>query len=87
MHIFTVVLCVVFLATEFNFIKATATLTYNVTYDYGSLMHYSKYAFAADPSIPTIITTDPEAEIGQRRILSEKDIYKVNAMYCPENNN
>jgi hypothetical protein len=72
--------------TEFNFLKATATLTYNVTYDYGSLMHYSRYSFAADPSIPTITPNDPEAEIGQRRGLSGKDIYKVNAMYCPENN-
>jgi len=68
--------------TEFNFIKATVTLTYNQTYDYGSLMHYSKYAFAKDPNIPTIIPADPEAEIGQREILSDKDIYKVNAMYC-----
>ncbi|XP_021949843.1 zinc metalloproteinase nas-13 [Folsomia candida] len=69
--------------TEFNFLKATVTATFNVTYDYGSLMHYSKYSFATNTSIPTIIPIDPNAEIGQRERLSDKDIYKINAMYCP----
>jgi len=79
-------LLLIHVGTEFNFLKATATLTYNVTYDYGSLMHYSAYSFAKDPSVPTIIPKDPDAAIGQRQRLSEKDIYKVNAMYCPEQN-
>jgi hypothetical protein len=74
------------IGTEFNFLKAVGSLTYNVTYDYGSILHYSAYSFAKDPSIPTIIPTDPDATIGQRNGLSAKDAYKVNAMYCPEEN-
>ena len=31
-------------------------------YDYGSVMHYGAYGFAIDPTIPTIIPHDPEAE-------------------------
>jgi len=62
------------------------SLKYNMTYDYGSLMHYSAYSFAANPSIPTIIPVDPDAQIGQRQGMSDKDIYKINAMYCPDSN-
>jgi len=72
--------------TEFNFVKASMSLKYNMTYDYGSLMHYSAYSFASNPSIPTIIPVDPDAQIGQRQGMSDKDIYKINAMYCPDSN-
>jgi hypothetical protein len=55
-----------------------------MTYDYGSLMHYSNTSFAIDSTLPTIIPREPGAQIGQREKLSEKDIYKVNAMYYKE---
>jgi hypothetical protein len=72
---------------ESNFYKAAGgSLTYNVTYDYGSIMHYSAYSFAQNSNEPTIIPVEEGASIGQRIGLSEKDIYKVNAMYCPEEN-
>jgi hypothetical protein len=53
----------------------------NTTYDYGSVMHYSAYAFAIDDTIPTIITLDEDAEIGQRITLSELDIERVQIYY------
>jgi len=50
-------------------------------YDYGSVMHYGAYGFAIDPSVPTIITIDPDAEIGQRVTLSAIDIERVQIHY------
>jgi hypothetical protein len=51
------------------------------SYDYGSVMHYSAYAFAVDPAIPTIIPHDPDAVIGQRVTLSQLDIERVQILY------
>jgi hypothetical protein len=50
-------------------------------YDYGSVLHYGAYAFAVDPTIPTIIPHDPNAEIGQRITLSALDIERVQILY------
>jgi hypothetical protein len=50
-------------------------------YDYGSAMHYGAYGFAIDPTIPTIIPLDPNAEIGQRVTLSKLDIERVQILY------
>jgi astacin len=47
-------------------------------YDYGSIMHYGAFAFAKDPTKPTIIA--PET-IGQRNGLSAGDIVAVRFMY------
>lgn len=50
-------------------------------YDYGSIMHYSAYAFSAN-GLPTITTINPPgASIGQRSALSSGDIAGVRAMY------
>ncbi|XP_046457182.1 hatching enzyme 1.2-like [Daphnia pulex] len=49
-------------------------------YDYGSVMHYSAYAFAVDPSIPTIIVPDG-VSIGQRDGFSELDLAELNKLY------
>jgi astacin len=48
------------------------------TYDYGSIMHYGAFAFAKDPSKPTIIAPQP---IGQRTALSTGDKAAVKSMY------
>ena len=48
-------------------------------YDYGSIMHYGKFAFSKNNQ-PTIIPKI-DAEIGQRRALSHVDIQGINAMY------
>jgi hypothetical protein len=50
-------------------------------YDYGSIMHYSAYAFSAN-GLPTIVTINPAgASIGQRNGLSAGDIGGVRIMY------
>ena len=49
-------------------------------YDYGSIMHYPRDAFSANGE-DTITPTDPNAQIGQRRELSEGDVAGVHAMY------
>jgi len=49
-------------------------------YDYGSIMHYSAFAFALDTSKPTIITPHGEA-IGQREGLSDGDVAAVKEVY------
>jgi hypothetical protein len=50
-------------------------------YDYGSIMHYPRNAFAVNRQIDTITPTDPNAQIGQRNGLSAGDIAGVRAMY------
>ena len=70
--------------TENNFNKREEGVTIDhlgTSYDYGSVMHYGAYGFAVDPSIPTIIPKDPDAEIGQRVKLSELDIERVQILY------
>lgn len=47
-------------------------------YDYGSIMHYGAFAFANDPSIPTVIAPQ---RIGQREGLSAGDIAAVRRLY------
>ncbi len=50
-------------------------------YDYGSIMHYPKVAFAIDPAKPTLVTRNGE-EIGQRNGLSPGDIAAVAEIYA-----
>jgi len=49
-------------------------------YDYGSIMHYSAFAFALNTAKPTIITPHGEA-IGQREGLSDGDVAAVKTVY------
>jgi len=69
--------------TENNFVKMTANqiTLLGTSYDYGSAMHYGAYGFAIDPSVPTIIPHDPDAEIGQRVTQSALDIERVQILY------
>ncbi|MFN7935792.1 MAG: M12 family metallopeptidase [Bryobacteraceae bacterium] len=63
-----------------NFSVATSGVLVN-GYDYGSIMHYSAYAFSSN-GLPTIVTTNPAgAAIGQRNGLSAGDIGGVRIMY------
>jgi hypothetical protein len=49
-------------------------------YDYGSIMHYSRFAFTKN-GWETITPTNPNAQIGQRNGLSAGDIAAVRTMY------
>jgi len=53
-------------------------------YDYGSIMHYPRWAFSKN-GLDTITPIDPSVEIGQRTALSPSDIATVALMY-PECN-
>lgn len=73
--------------TEGNFelLNATEYTDFGVEYDYGSVMHYSAYAFSKNGNKTIIPRQDEKIEIGQRRGLSERDIEKLNLMYkCNE---
>jgi len=50
-------------------------------YDYGSIMHYPKGAFALDPAKPTVLPTGGQP-IGQRDGLSAGDIATVAQIYA-----
>ncbi|KAI4889307.1 hypothetical protein NFI96_011104 [Prochilodus magdalenae] len=51
-------------------------------YDYGSVMHYGRFAFSKNGQ-PTIIPIpDPNAEIGYATEMNNNDILRVNKLYC-----
>ena len=51
-------------------------------YDYGSIMHYPRNAFAINPAIDTITPKpNPGVQIGQRTGLSAGDVAAINAIY------
>ena len=74
----------------YNFIKYKDWLIdpRDVTYDYGSIMHYALDAFTRKRGLDTIeaIQEVPEGvEIGQREGVSEKDAEQIRRMYgCVE---
>ncbi|CAJ0916861.1 unnamed protein product [Ranitomeya imitator] len=66
---------------ERNFYKMS-TQTLGVPYDYLSVLHYGKFAFATDSGKPTLEPTgDPHALIGQRVGLSSLDVSKIKKLY------
>ncbi|KAL2722617.1 zinc metalloproteinase nas-4-like isoform X1 [Vespula squamosa] len=82
---------------ESNFEKASREITdaFGVGYDYGSVMHYSAYAFSKNGE-PTIVPKEPggllgligeifqgktKVELGQREGFSKRDILKIRKMY------
>ncbi|KAH8264011.1 hypothetical protein KR038_000476 [Drosophila bunnanda] len=68
-----------------QFMAQDRTTTFDVPYDYESVMHYSKNAFAKDPSKPTIRALingeTVERDMGQVRGPSEGDWAKIRFMY------
>ncbi|MES1904438.1 MAG: hypothetical protein MHPSP_000344 [Paramarteilia canceri] len=55
----------------------------NVTYDYGSVLHYSSTAYSTSGKY-TLVTINPKAQqtIGQRFSFSFKDFLIINRAYC-----
>ncbi|KAB7501143.1 Zinc metalloproteinase nas-4, partial [Armadillidium nasatum] len=68
--------------TNFNLYGPDITNDFSTDYDYGSLMHYSPYAFSTNGE-KTIETKDKRysEDIGQREELSDNDIQKLLKMY------
>nr|CAH0105944.1 unnamed protein product [Daphnia galeata] len=70
---------------NFNTNDASKVTTLGLPYDYDSVMHYSRYAFAIDRTRPTITPVPNEkVEIGNRRKFSSLDLLKLNELYCSE---
>lgn len=73
--------------TENNFNKYDDQTVddFDQEYDYGSVLHYSAYAFSKDGEITIFPLREEAADImGQRLGMSQKDINKLNIMYkCP----
>ena len=68
---------------NFNTYGFDVITNYEVEYDYGSVMHYSKTAFSRDGSDTIIALKDLNGEVmGQRLRMSNKDIARLNSAYC-----
>ncbi|XP_044127231.1 embryonic protein UVS.2-like [Bufo gargarizans] len=64
-----------------NFNKQN-TNNLGLEYDFGSVMHYNKFAFSNNSGEPTIVTKpDPNIPIGQINGLSVLDVSKINRLY------
>ena len=66
--------------TEFNFRKESNVDSLGVTYDFNSIMHYSKYA-ASKNGKATISTKEKDLQIGRSPELSPLDIKQTNLLY------
>lgn len=52
-----------------------------VEYDFGSLMHYSKFQGNNRPGVETIVPKDPSVDTGQRKGPSKLDVKQARLMY------
>lgn len=66
--------------TEHNFSKQSTNGVDIGEYDYGSIMHYPRWAFSKNGK-DTIVPVVEDAVIGQRSTLSDDDIAAVETMY------
>ena len=65
--------------------KKYVSNTFNLTYDYNSIMHYGWNYFAVDLTKPTILPNVKGAAIGSRKEMSSTDVEKINRLYnCPQ---
>ncbi|XP_058823267.1 astacin-like [Topomyia yanbarensis] len=56
---------------------------HRIPYNYGSVMHYSKYGGAASYSTPVMTNLQPwDGDFGNTTGLSDLDIFRVNYRYC-----
>ena len=70
-----------------QFLMMNNTDSQSVPYDYYSIMHYWKRAFAVDAAVDTIITDDPDVQniIGFGDEASPSDLFQLELMYrCPD---
>ncbi|XP_052863332.1 astacin-like [Anopheles cruzii] len=72
-----------FYTDNFGIMSASQVVLYGRPYDYGSVMHYSKYAGAASNSRPVMNNLKPwTGDFGNDNGLSASDIIEINYMYC-----
>ena len=70
-----------------NFAKLNFIKTFNIPYDFLSLMHYPANAFSKNghPSIVPVVPT--QIQLGQREIFTSSDLQHLNMLYrCSEGN-
>ena len=72
--------------SQFTKIDKSIINSYNVSYDYDSIMHYSATAFAKKQGLVTIrAKVKRDVQFGQRDRLSDYDVKQARAMYgCEE---
>ncbi|XP_032781961.2 hatching enzyme 1.2 [Daphnia magna] len=66
---------------NFNKLSTTQVTTLGLSYDYGSVMHYPRGAFAIDSNVPVITALIGTPVIGQRAGFSTLDVQKLNKLY------
>lgn len=66
--------------SNFNKYNESTVTDFEVSYDYLSLMHYSRKAFSKNGN-DTIVAKKNTSKIGQREGFTEKDLLKLNRMY------
>ena len=53
----------------------------DVSYDFGSIMHYPMYAFSKNGAATLSPRYTTYKEVGFRNDFSDMDVYKINALY------
>jgi len=79
-------LCLVGLRDQFERLPSSEANTNAISYDYGSIMHYTAYAFSRNGGA-TILPRDSRvslSELGQREGLSGRDIEHIQKLYCDQ---
>ncbi|XP_050088545.1 astacin-like [Anopheles aquasalis] len=72
-----------FFKDNFQKMADSEVVLYGRPYDYGSVMHYSKYAAAASRSKPVMNNLQPwTGDFGNDYGLSPSDVIDINYMYC-----
>merc|ERR1719495_54077 len=69
------------MAFNFNTKSRSVTQSFGLPYDYSSVMHYPKYAFARNPRVPTIYPKVEHPLNGQQIGFSQLDIKGLNLLY------
>lgn len=59
--------------------------TFNIPYDYFTVMHYSKHKCAPENGDAFTVKGNIKGEIGQAERLTNKDYQHINRAYCPGN--
>lgn len=74
-----------YLGNQFDKSNKNEVTDLGTEYDFDSIMHYDRTAFARYRSRPTIIALNGRTNFGQRDGFSRTDLYEINKFYdCSE---